>query len=77
MATAITWKHTQEGASDRWLGFAPDHSLVAQLVHYDMCGASKQSGWIGYVHGVQVTGRCVAPELAQRLVTERLGALDR
>lgn len=65
----ITWQaaHDRSPVSH---GFDLEHRLVGQVAFYDVV-AGGGPGWVGYVHGQRVTGRCVTAELAQRLVAER------
>jgi hypothetical protein len=37
--------------------------------------AGGAPGWVGYVRGHRVTGRCITAELAERLVAERAAAV--
>jgi len=51
------------------LGYDGDR-LVGQVAHYEVV-ASRGPGWVGYVQGERVIGRCGTAEVAERAVEER------
>lgn len=71
---AITWDSSHEGTTPALLGFE-GQCLVAQVARYDVV-AGRGPGWVGYVRGERVTGRCISVEVAQRAVEARAGGLE-
>jgi hypothetical protein len=64
----MRWEQAHDGSPHR-LGYRGDR-LVGQVAFYDTVNGGA-SGWVGYVHGARVTGRCTTPTLASELVERR------
>ena len=72
MATAaLDWSGAHDGSPVHH-GYDGAY-LVAQVAFYDHV-AGGAPGWVGYVIGHRITGRCQTAELAMRLVDERATA---
>ena len=65
---ALSWDPAHDG-SPHMLGY-DGQRLVAQVAFYDVV-AGRGPGWVGYVRGNRVTGRCLSSELAMHLVDHR------
>jgi hypothetical protein len=65
----LRWVGSHDG-SPNVLGYDLTNRLIGQVAWYDIV-AGRGPGWVGYVHGNRVTGRCQTVELAQILVAER------
>ncbi len=69
MTLHLIWHDAHDG-SPAQTGYV-DGRLVAQVAFYDVVGGSGP-GWVGYVHGERVTGRCVDAAVARRAVEGRV-----
>lgn len=69
----LTWDRPHEGTTPALMGF-DGAFLVGQVAYYDIV-AGRCPGWVGYVCGTRVTGRCTTAEVAQRAVEDRFGDL--
>jgi hypothetical protein len=65
----LRWDRSHEGTTPALLGYDGQY-LVAQVARYDMV-AGQGPGWVGYVRGIRVTGRCTTADVAQRAVEAR------
>lgn len=68
MAADLTWHDAHDGSPSQ-TGFREGGFLVAQVAFYDVVGGGGP-GWVGYLQGVRVTGRC-ADSAAARASVER------
>jgi hypothetical protein len=66
----LTWTPAHDGNEGTVWAYDAQHRLVGQVAFYDVV-AGRGPGWVGYVRGHRVTGRCVTAQLAQELVAER------
>ena len=64
----IAWHDAHDG-SPAQTGYDGDR-LVAQVAFYDVVGGLGP-GWVGYVHGERVTGRCADSATARAAVEAR------
>ncbi len=65
------WDDAHDG-SPHQLAYRRQH-LVGQVAYYDVVNGGGP-GWVGFLRGVRVTGRCLAPEVARRAVEDRSGS---
>lgn len=61
----LTWHDAHDG-SPAQTGYRGDR-LVAQVAFYDVV-AGRGPGWVGYVRGERVTGRCRTDAIARAAV---------
>lgn len=68
---ALRWDDAHDGSP--WSTGYDGDRLAAQVVRYDTVGGGA-AGWVGYVLGERVTGRCTDMATAQGAVERELGA---
>jgi len=61
----MRWSNSHDGSPNRTAYRGP--YLFGQVARYDDVGG-QGPGWVGYVHGYPVTGRCSSVEEAQAAV---------
>lgn len=64
----MRWRDAHDG-SPAQTGYDGE-TLVAQVAYYDVVGGGGP-GWVGYLHGERVTGRCPTDAGCRALVEQR------
>lgn len=67
----LAWEPAHEGNEGTLWGFDERRRLIAQIAFYDVVGG-RGPGWVGYVRGERVSGRCQGPEVARAAVERAL-----
>lgn len=69
----LDWHDAHDG-SPAQTGYL-DGRLVAQVAYYDVVGGAGP-GWVGYLRGERVTGRCIGAPVARASVERHVGRLE-
>lgn len=61
----LRWEQAHDGSPHAY-AYEGDR-LYGQIAHYDVV-AGGAAGWVGFIRGGRVTGRCANPDIARAAV---------